>query len=80
MVGRGCAVGLFGLAWLVLLLVVGIGAGYGSDDPLLAVYAGLLVAGVGVMWRGAARRQTASHALFYVAAVVITLWLGSTYG
>lgn len=80
MVIRGCAVVLFGLAWLLLFLVVGIGAAYGSDDPLLAVYAGLLVAGVGIMWRGVARRRPASHAGLYVAAVATTLWLGSIYG
>ena len=77
---RTAALVLFGAAWLLLLLVVLIGAGYGSRDPLLAVYLGVLVLGPVIVWRGASHHQTAAHAAMSAFAIVATLWLGTTYG
>ena len=77
---RVAALAVFGLAWVLLLLVVLIGAGYGSNDPLLAAYFGVLVLGFAIVWRGVARNQTVSHAVPCAVLIVAALWLGSTYG
>lgn len=76
---RSAALVVFGLAWVLVLLVVSVGLSYGSADLLLAACSVLLLAGIGVMWLGAGRNVPTLHAVLYVLVVVVTLGLGSTY-
>ena len=77
----GCvATVVFACAWLVMFLVVGIGAGYGSDDPLLLAYLAVVLVVAVFAWWGFSRGRPLLAAVAYAALVASALYLGSTYG